>query len=158
MGKKISTSVEVSPKFLEGANSVLSKYKITSKSNEDITANKPPVRSRPGLAYSGGADSCAALAVMPGNTVPIFMHRPMSKDSIYDSEAPLRSCEELKEVGYDVKVIECDLEYLRKPIGFPSDLANAVPAVLLSQSLGLDSIAFGTVLESAYMELVMKNI
>ena len=150
IGKRLVLPVEVSPKFLEGANSVLSKYKITSKSNENISANKPPVRSRPGLAYSGGADSCAALAVMPGNTVPIFMHRPMSKDSIYDSEAPLRSCEELKEVGYDVKVIECDLEYLRKPIGFPSDLANAVPAVLLSQSLGLDSIAFGTVLESAY--------
>ena len=150
VGKRLFLPLDVSPKFLNGANSVLSKYKIASKSNDQIQENVPPARSRPGLAYSGGADSCAALAVMPGNTVPIFMHRPMSKDSIYDSEAPLKSCQELKDVGYDVRVVECDLEYLRNPIGFPSDLANAVPAILLSQSIGLDSIAFGTVLESAY--------
>lgn len=150
IGKSLYLPLDVSLGFLEGANSVLSKYKIVSESDPEIIANTPSPRSRPGLAFSGGADSCAALAVMPGNTVPIFMHRPMSENSIYDSEAPLKSCEELKEVGYDVKIIECDLEYLRDPIGFPSDLANAIPAILLSQSMGLDSIAFGTVMESAY--------
>lgn len=150
IGKKLELPVPVSQYFLDGANSVLSKYKVESKIDLNLKKNYPPVNSRPGLAFSGGADSCAALAVMPGNTVPIFMNRPMSESSIYDSDAPLKSCEELKELGYDLKAIECDLEYLRKPIGFPSDLANAIPAVLMSQHLGLDSIAFGTVLESAY--------
>jgi len=150
VGKRLQLPFDVSKQFLDGVNSVLSKYKIESSIGAEIKKNCPPVNSRPGLAFSGGADSCAALAVMPGSTVPIFMNRPMSKNSIYDSDAPLKSCMELKELGYDMKVIECDLEFLRSPIGFPSDLANAIPALLLSQHLGLDSIAFGTVLESAY--------
>jgi hypothetical protein len=47
-------------------------------------------------------------------------------------------------------VIDCDLEYLREPVGFPSDLAHAIPLILLSESMGIGSIAFGTILESAY--------
>jgi len=62
----------------------------------------------------------------------------------------LKNCESLREIGYDVRVVDCDLEYLRDPVGFPSDLAHAIPCILLSEKLGLDSIAFGTVLESAY--------
>jgi len=42
------------------------------------------------------------------------------------------------------------LEYIREPVGFPTDLANAIPAILLADQCGLGSISFGTVLESAY--------
>ena len=142
--------IEVSEEFLKGSNGVLSKYKITSSINKSIEKYVVPTNSRPGLTYSGGVDSCAALAVMPGNTVPIFLNRPMRSDSIYDSEAAIISCNSLKELGYDVQIIECDLEYLRNPTGFPSDLANAIPAILLAQKLSLGSISFGTVFESAY--------
>ena len=55
-----------------------------------------------------------------------------------------------RQIGYDVKIIDCDLEYLRDPVGFPSDLAHAIPLILLSGNLGIGSIAFGTILESAY--------
>lgn len=150
VGKELILPVKVSKFFFDEVNKVLSKYKIISEIDERITPYKPPIRSRPGLAFSGGADSSAALSVMPGNTVPIFMNRPMKRWSMYDSDAPLSNCKLLREIGYDVQIIDCDVEYLRKPVGFPSDLAHAIPSILLSEVLGLDSIAFGTVLESAY--------
>ena len=150
IGGELHLPTSVSERFHEVANSVLSKYKIVSETDSSLQPNSAPARSRPGLAFSGGADSTAALAVMPGNTVPVFMNRPMRKGSMYDSDAPIKNCELLKQIGYDVKVVDCDLEYLREPVGFPSDLAHAIPLILLSGDLGIDSIAFGTILESAY--------
>ena len=150
VGEKLHFPMDVSNEFLEGSNGVLSKYNIIANSNRSIGQFEPPRGARPGLAFSGGADSTAALAVMPGDTVPVFMNRPMREGSMYDSDAPLRSCEKLREIGYDVKVIDCDLEFLREPIGFPSDLAHAIPLILLAGEVGIDSIAFGTILESAY--------
>ena len=150
VGKELSLPVRVSEYFFTESNKVLSKYKIISEIDYELLPYSPPKRSRPGLAFSGGADSSAALSLMPGNTVPIFMNRPMKRWSIYDSDAPLASCESISEIGYDVQIIDCDVEYLRKPVGFPSDLAHAIPSILLAENLGLDSIAFGTVLESAY--------
>ena len=47
-----------------------------------------------------------------------------------------------------MQIIESNLEFIRKPVGFPTDLANSIPAILLSEFLGFDSIGFGTVLES----------
>ena len=56
-----------------------------------------------------------------------------------------------------MKKIDCDLEYIRSPIGFPTDLATSVPLVLMAAKENLDSVAFGTVLESAY-RLDMKHV
>ena len=149
VGKKLDFSFPISEQFETAANGILTRYKI--KGNGDyIEPRKVNRRFRPGLAFSGGVDSTAALAVMPGNTVPIFMDRPVSKGSLYDPDAAHRSCEILKEIGYEVEKIECDLEYLRNPVGFPTDVANAVPAIILADLVGLNSISFGTVLESAY--------
>ena len=47
-------------------------------------------------------------------------------------------------------MVKTDLEYVRNPVGYPVDVATAIPALLLSDYIGLDSIAFGTVMESAY--------
>jgi hypothetical protein len=108
--------------------------------------------SKPGLAFSGGVDSTAALSVMPKSTIPIFMNRPqkMLTRTLYDKDAALRACDILDTIGYNVQVLDCDLEYLRSPIGFPTDLANAVPLILTATWFDIDSIAFGTVLESLY--------
>jgi len=150
VGSELRLPVSVSKEFYEASNGILSKYKISADIGSGIKPNLPPIRPRPGLAFSGGADSTAALAVMPGNTVPVFMNRPMRKNSMYDSDAPIKNCDLLRQIGYDVKIIDCDLEYLRDPVGFPSDLAHAIPLILLSGNLGIGSIAFGTILESAY--------
>jgi len=150
IGKEIHLPMKVSNNFFGMVNGVLSRYKIKSEIDEKLEGIIPIKNNKPALSFSGGADSMAALAVMPGNTVPIFLNRPMSEFSIYNSDAPLETCKKLREVGYDVIVVDCDLEFLRQPIGFPSDLAHAVPAILLSRKMEFDSLSFGTVLESAF--------
>ena len=103
------------------------------------------------LSYSGGADSTAALAVMPKTTECVFLLRTRSKKkSLYDSDAALNSCRKLKLLGYKVHIVKTDLEYLRNPVGFPTDLAVACPSILLSGMRKYASIAFGTIMESAY--------
>ena len=103
-----------------------------------------------GLAFSGGVDSTAALSVLPDTTIPVFLNRPDVERSLYKKEAAIQTCNKLIKLGYNCQMIECDLEFLRQPIGFPTDLSNAVPAILLAQHLSLFSISFGTVFESLY--------
>lgn len=103
-----------------------------------------------GLAFSGGVDSTAALSVLPDTTIPVFLNRPDVEKSLYKKEAAIQTCNKLIKLGYNCQMIECDLESLRQPIGFPTDLSNAVPAILLAQHLSLFSISFGTVFESLY--------
>tara|TARA_B100000575_G_scaffold134995_1_gene107607 strand:+ start:1227 stop:2480 length:1254 start_codon:yes stop_codon:yes gene_type:complete len=103
-----------------------------------------------GLAFSGGVDSTAALSVLPDTTIPVFLDRPYFENSLYKKEAAIQTCHKLIKLGYNCQMIECDLEFLRQPIGFPTDLSNAVPAILLAQHLSLFTISFGTVFESLY--------
>jgi hypothetical protein len=42
------------------------------------------------------------------------------------------------------------VEYIRQPLGFPTDLVPSIPILALASSHNIDSIAFGTVMESAY--------
>jgi len=138
----------VSKRFFE-ATQVVSRYKC-SPVDEELEAWNTSDDSSPGLAFSGGADSTAALAVMPATTVPIFMDRPEKKGSLYDKSAAIESCRQLKLLGFNMQVIECDVEHIRDPVGFPTDVANAIPAILLASMLNLNSISFGTILESSY--------
>ena len=103
-----------------------------------------------GLAFSGGADSTAALSVLPKTAIPVFLDRPNLKTSIYSKEAALASCQTLRGLGYDCHIVKCDLESIRNPIGFPTDLSNAIPAIVMATALELFGIAYGTVLESVY--------
>ena len=61
IGKSLYLPVTVSEYFLESANRVLSKYKIFSEADSSIKPNSIPSNSRPGLAFSGGADSSLLL-------------------------------------------------------------------------------------------------
>jgi len=109
----------------------------------------------PALAFSGGVDSTAALALMPNETIPFFLDRIFPEDqkdqrNLYNKDAAYFACEGLAEHGYDVQTVETDLEFVRKPVGFPIDVACATPAILLADRFNIDSIAFGTIMESAY--------
>jgi len=150
VGKKLELPLKVSSKFMKDVTSVISRYKIVSEVDHDLEPLIELEDGYPSLAFSGGADSCAALAIMPSRTIGIFLKRPMKKDSKYDHNAPLEICNLLKNAGFDIRIIESNLENIRSPTGFPTDLANSIPALLLSQELRLDSISFGTVLESAF--------
>jgi len=150
IGEELYLPCEVSRDFYESVKHVLSKYIISSGYSEKIKKYSSSEKSKPGLAFSGGQDSMAALSLMPENTVCIFLDRPMNQNSSYDSDAAYMACESLSQIGYDVRKVESDLEYLRNPVGFPSDLANGVPIILLANYLDIDSIGYGTVLESTY--------
>lgn len=150
VGSELHLPLPVSRDFLTEARKVITRYSLIGEIDKNISRRVAPQNSRPGLAFSGGVDSTAALSVMPSTTVPVFLKRPKKKGSLYDYSAALESCNLLSQMGFDVQIIVSDLEYLRDPVGFPTDLAHAGPAILLSDYLGLDSLSFGTVLESAY--------
>lgn len=139
----------VSTRFLN-ATKTISRIKISAEPGEI----RPKDRGSSGLhslSFSGGADSIAALAVMPHLTESVFMLRhDNGSRSLYDSDAALESCRQLGNLGFITHIVESNFEYLREPIGFPTDLSVSSPNILLSCSRGYDSIAFGTILESAY--------
>ncbi len=150
VSEKLQLPVPVSNEFFRRVSKVISRYEIVEMIDHEI---KPIIRNeanKPALAFSGGADSSAALAVMPASTVPVFLNRPIVRGNKYNSEAPLKICDLLNSSGYDVYIVDSNLEFIRRPVGFPTDLANAIPAILLSDYLDIDSVAFGTVLESGY--------
>ncbi len=150
IGKRIVFPKPVSKQFFD-ANKIISRY-VVENFDENVEPWSPSEDSRPALAFSGGADSTAALALMPANTGAVFLDRPLPliKRTLYDKDAPHRACEHIMEIGYDVIKVETDLEYVRNPVGFPVDVANAAPAILLANHMEFDAIAFGTILESAF--------
>ena len=150
VGSELHFPLGVSKRFKDTMSKVVSRYNFISPDNEAIEPRGAKENYFPGLAYSGGVDSTAALSVMPRKTVPIFMNRPLNGKTLYNPEAALTSCKLLKELGFDAKIVDCDVEYMRNPVGFPTDLSHSIPAILLADYLMLDSISFGTVMESAF--------
>jgi len=150
VAERVSFSIPVSEKFATKANKIITKYYIETQVDRGIVPRERPLNGKPGLAFSGGCDSAAALCIMPHATIPVFLERPMSDESAYNSDAALTSCDLVKDLGYQMEIVESNFEYIRKPVGFPSDLAHASVLLLIADSLNLDSVNFGTVLESAY--------
>lgn len=148
VNKKLTFSIPISQRFADGLNKCNFTVGPVDKNLEPYFPKGD--LSYIGLAYSGGADSTAALSVLPKTTIPIFLDRPTMENTLYSKEAAIQSCESLKKVGYQCLLIACDLESMREPLGFPTDLSNGVPAILLAQKLNLFGIAYGTVLESIY--------
>jgi len=149
VGETLNIGWQVSEKFME-ATKIISRIKISSKEGS-IDPIARTSSGRHALSFSGGADSTAALAVMPHSSEPVFMLRSESKSrTLYDSQAAVESCRQLSRLGYRVHIVESDFEYLREPIGFPTDLSVSTPAILIAESRGFESIAFGTILESSF--------
>jgi len=115
-----------------------------------LVPRKSRLHSAPALAFSGGMDSSAALAIMPKTTKSFFLNTPISMRSYYLNQAALAACASIKDRGYFAEVVETDLEFLRNPVGFAVDYSNCVPAVLLADRENLDSIAFGMTQGAAY--------
>ena len=150
VSERVSFSIPVSEKFATQSNKIITKYDVECSIDSSISPREMPKDGKPGLAFSGGCDSSAALCVMPHSTVPVFLERPMSDISAYNSDAALTSCDLVSDLGYQMEIVESNFEYIRDPVGFPSDLAHASVLLLIADSLNLDSVNFGTVLESAF--------
>jgi len=145
---KLELPIGISKEF-EEATKVITRFQV-GPIDKTLKAYSSPLNSKPALAFSGGVDSMAALAIMPPETICFFLNREIKGKSLYNKEAPLRTCSELKKIGYSVHEMLSDLEYVRKPVGFPVDVANSAPAILMAKKEKIDSIAFGTIMESAY--------
>lgn len=149
--KKIEFSWGVSSHF---SVSVKQSFKRTvSPVDSNIQSRKLLLGGRDSLAFSGGVDSVAALALLPEETLPIFMNRVLPdgvKKGLYSGEAALRSCETVRQSGRDIVVFDNTMEFARDPVGFSVDWTNAAGAVLLSDVYELRSVSFGMIAESAF--------
>jgi hypothetical protein len=149
--QRLEVSVPVSAAF---AGQVHASFGIEMAPVDHGLDARTAVRGVPGLAFSGGVDSVAALAVLPPQTVSVFVDRHTSADragrSLYRPEAAHRTCDELARRRHRVIRVLTDIEHVRDPVGFPVDVANAAPAVLLADLLDLDSMSWGTIAEAAY--------
>lgn len=156
MAQPFSTSVNmargVSPELADAAAAMVGP--TIGPVDPALTPRVRPAGGRVGLAYSGGVDSTAALAVLPADTVSCFLNRvdpprePMP--SAYSPAAALHACLELDKQGRRTVVVDSDVEHLRIPVGFTSHFVNAAGAILLAEHERLDSLAWGVIAESAY--------
>lgn len=110
---------------------------------------------RPGLAFSGGIDSAAAMALMPEETVLLYNERTGISGQLNHTNA-LRFFEKIaSDTGRTVHRIRSNHEQLRayqgKSVGFSTDYACAIQVVLLADYFGLDSVATGMPLENSYL-------
>ncbi|WAP52882.1 DUF6395 domain-containing protein [Arthrobacter sp. ATA002] len=151
IGKRLDLSFAVSQGFADTVKAA-SKIEIANVSDR-IQKRTTGENARPGLAFSGGVDSIAALAIMPENTVPVFSCRtapPNGGRTLYKADAPLHAIKEMNAAGKDTFLVESDLEWVREPVGFAIDPSPAVPLLLLADLFELDAIGFGTIAEAAY--------
>lgn len=155
---RLNININVSPSFRNAIRHI-SRYKIHFPDGSDVIPYAAPADARPGLSYSGGMDSAAALLLMPKETVAVFLDRPskpfdtrlsLPGRSLYNNSAALANLKQIEGLGWEVHAVNSDLEFLRSPLGFPTDMATAVPLIVNASALRLDSVAYGTIMESAY--------
>ncbi|MBT6645539.1 MAG: hypothetical protein HOB52_07030, partial [Euryarchaeota archaeon] len=125
VGTTLNLPFNVSERFANATKSFTS-YKVVHSS---LVGNQydAPTGAVPGLAFSGGADSTACLLLMPKSTVSVFMDRPnKNKTSMYNKTAAYATIKHAKKQGFEMHKISCDVEYLRNPLGFPTDLVPSL--------------------------------
>jgi len=136
----------------------LAHYVLVSPWDSTVLEDWVPTRKqgwRPGLAFSGGIDSAAALALMPSSTVLIYNERSDIEGQLNHTNA-IRFFDELSNSKQrDVLRIKSNHESIRmrdgKMAGFSTDYACAVQVILLADYFALDSIGTGMPLENSYL-------
>jgi tetratricopeptide (TPR) repeat protein len=110
---------------------------------------------RPGLAFSGGVDSVAAMLLMPQNTMLVYNRRDGFESGLNHTNADRLVNHFSENIGRNVIQIKSNHELIRqmhgKGPGFSTDYACAVQVILLADYLGLDSLGTGMPLENAYL-------
>jgi hypothetical protein len=106
---------------------------------------EPYSGDRPGLSYSTGVDSTAA-AFLLGQCSAFYL---TDRDKLYKNFV-LEAIGRVREFGVDARTVHCNVQSVRSPFGFPVDVACAIPCIVNAAAYSLDSIAFGSILESTY--------
>jgi len=110
--------------------------------------------NRPGLSFSGGIESTAAMLVMPRNTILAYHQRDF--ESMLKHDNALRFIKRLKWRHFrKVHIIKSNhekiLTHWGKMNGFSTDLACAAHLILLADYFDLDSIAVGMPLDNSWL-------
>lgn len=106
---------------------------------------EPYSGSCPGLSYSTGVDSTAAAFLLERCSAFYLTDR----DSLYKNFV-LEAIGRVREFGLEARTVHCNVQSVRSPFGFPIDVACSIPCIVNAASYSLDSIAFGSILESTY--------
>ena len=121
------------------------------KYNTDWVPTRRPGNS-PGLSFSGGVDSTAAMCLMPNNTRLLYLERNF--DSMIKHENAHRFIDLLKKEGREVINIKSNHEKIRtfynKNPGFSTDYACMAHLILVADFFDLDASGTGMPLENAY--------
>jgi hypothetical protein len=109
---------------------------------------------RPGLSFSGGIESTAAMLLMPRNTVVAYHERDF--ESMLKHDNAHRFIRRLRWRHLRrIHIIKSDHEKIRtnwgKMNGFSTDLACAVHLILLADHFDLDSIAIGMPIDNSWL-------
>ena len=136
----------------------VAEFVLLSPYEPTILDNWKPSRRpgiRPGLAFSAGVDSAAAMCLMPDRTL-LFYHERAGFDSILNHENANRFINHLvEEKGRPVIRVRSNHEISRtiggKSPGFTTDYACAVHVILLADYYDLDSVATGMPLENSFL-------
>jgi len=109
---------------------------------------------KPGISFSGGIESTAAMLVMPRNSVLAYHERDFESMLKHDNAS--RFIKRLRWRYFrKVYIIKSNHEKIRnrfeKPNGFSTDLACAVHLILLADFLDLDSIAVGMPIDNSWL-------
>lgn len=109
--------------------------------------------TKTGLSFSGGADSTAAMCLLPEETI-LYYHK-RSEDNYEGIMNQSNQLYMMENLGRKVYVIESDHEnvrtYFDKVIGFTTDYACMVGLILMADFLNLKNVATGTMLGSTYV-------
>lgn len=120
----------------------------------ELAPRSQPDGGVPGLCFSGGTDSVAALAVMPDSTRSYHLLRRAPagdpRPTMFNTRAAEESCEVVRQHGRSVEEVPTDVEYLPAFTGFPHDFTTAVPLLLYADRDKLDAVAWGAPLEATY--------
>ena len=109
---------------------------------------------RPGLSFSGGIESTAALLLMPRNTAIAYHERDF--ESMLKHDNAKRFIKRLRWRHFrKVTIVKSNHERIRthfgKANGFSTDLACAVHLILLADYLDLDSISVGMPIDNSWL-------
>ena len=133
-------------------------YVMMSPWEKDILDDWVPSRKpgwRPGLAFSGGMDSVAAMLLMPQDTVLIYNRRHGFETILNHTNAEHLFNHLELEHGRAVVQIPSNHESIRTQYGlsagFSTDYACAVQVILMADYFGLDSIGTGMPLENSFL-------
>lgn len=124
------------------------KYKMS----DILKWEKRKFGSKIGLSFSGGADSTAAMCLLPSDTYLYYHERTEDRQEIMDQSNQLYM---MKNIDRKVYCIQSNHEnvrtYFGKHLGFTTDYACMIGLILMSDFLDLKNVATGTMLGSTYV-------